>query len=173
MERPVRRPMAQPRAASAARDFDSFFQAEYPAVVRLGAALTGSVDAAEDLAQDAFLAANLRWERISGYDDPAGWVRRAVVNRAVSRVRKLSSESRALLRLGRSGAVEQPPVRDDVWQAVRRLPRRQAQVLVLVVLDGQPIAGVAAILGCGEATVRTHLGRARARLARELTRSDL
>jgi len=37
--------------------FDAFYQAEYPSVVRLAAALCGRRDLAEELAQDAFLAA--------------------------------------------------------------------------------------------------------------------
>jgi RNA polymerase sigma-70 factor (ECF subfamily) len=152
--------------------FEDFFAAEYAAIVRIAAVLTGSVAIAEDLAQDAFVAASLKWDRISTYDDPRAWVRRAVLNRSASRFRRQASEQRALRRLRRPPAIELPPIRDDVWIAVRRLPRRQVQVLLLTVLDGRTIDDVGQILGCSVNTVRTHLARARARLATELTRSD-
>jgi RNA polymerase sigma-70 factor (ECF subfamily) len=51
---------------------------------------------------------------------------------------------------------------------VRRLPRRQREVVVLVHVDDRSVADVAAVLGCAEDTVRTHLRRAHAHLARVL-----
>jgi RNA polymerase sigma-70 factor (ECF subfamily) len=79
---------------------------------------------------------------------------------------------RLVARLGR----ERPPdvelaVRDDdLWTAVRELPGRQAQVLALTFLEDRTVADIAALLGCGEETVRTHLRRGRAALARRLIR---
>ncbi len=49
--------------------------------------------------------------------------------------------------------------------AVRRLPRRQREVIALTLLEDRSIAETAAILGCGEETVRTHLRRGRQALA--------
>ena len=56
----------------------------------------------------------------------------------------------------------------DVWNEVRRLPRRQAQVVALTYLDDLSRSAVAEILDCGEETVETHLERARRTLASRL-----
>src|SRR3954467_14502477 len=63
--------------------FDDFYTAEYPSVVRLAFALTGRLAVAEEMAQEAFLAAYRRWNRISRYDEPGAWVRRVVTHRCV------------------------------------------------------------------------------------------
>jgi RNA polymerase sigma-70 factor (ECF subfamily) len=154
------------------RDFESFFKLEYPAVVRLAVALTGDMHAAEDLAQDAFLAARQRWDRISTYDQPGAWVRRVAVNRSVSRYRRRLSEAKAFARLSVAVPVELAEPDAAVWEAVRRLPRRQAQVITLTVLEDRTVHDVSTILGCGEETVRTHLRRARMRLAEQLGERD-
>lgn len=80
--------------------FDELYQRDFRALVALAYGLSGSRAAAEELAQEAFLAAHRRWDRIGGYDDPSAWLRRVVVNRSVSAVRRRMAERRALARLG-------------------------------------------------------------------------
>ena len=142
----------------------------------LGFVLCGSVESAEDLAQDAFAAAHRRWSRLVAYDEPAAWVRRVVTNRAVSPRRRWAAETRALLRFGArrdAGIAEVLAVVDDeLWAAVRALPRRQAQVIALVYLEDRSVAETATVLGCGEGTAKTHLRRARASLAGRLAMED-
>jgi RNA polymerase sigma-70 factor (ECF subfamily) len=150
--------------------FDSFYAAEFEAVAGLAYALSGSRLGAEDLAQDAFLAAYRRWEEIGRYDNPGGWVRRAVANRSVSVIRRRVVEAKALPRL--AGSVDLlpdlSPEAADVWRAVRRLPNRQAQVIALFYLEDLPLDEIADILDLSVETVRTHLRRARRKLARRL-----
>lgn len=155
-------------------DFDVFYRAEYAAVVRLAYALTGRRDLAEELAQDGFLAAHRRWSSLSRYEQPAGWVRRVVTNRCVSTARRHATELRLVARLSRERAadVEGQVVDDDLWALVRRLPRRQAQVLALSFLEDRSVGDVALVLGCGEESVRTHLRRGRRALARQLKTED-
>jgi RNA polymerase sigma-70 factor, ECF subfamily len=144
-------------------DFERFCRAEYQSVVGLAFALTGSSTAAEDLAQDAFFDAFRRWERLRAFEKPSAWVRRAVVNRSVSRHRRLMSEARAVARLGRrpEPVIEIPERDAEVWAAVRHLPRRQAQVFALTYVDDLAIGRVAEVLGISEETAKTHLKRAR------------
>ncbi|MCU1378290.1 MAG: putative polymerase subfamily sigma factor [Acidimicrobiales bacterium] len=151
--------------------FAAFFAAEYGGVVRVLAALTGDLGTAEDLTQDAFLVAQRRWDDIAAYDRPEAWVRRVALNMSMARHRRLGREARALLRL-RTHPVELPEPADEVWAAVRTLPARQAQVIALVYGEDRAVDDVAAILGCGVETVRTHLRRARARLAELLREED-
>lgn len=152
-------------------DFDGFYRSHFRAVVGLVYTLSGSRWAAEELAQEAFLAAHRRWHDIRDYDEPGAWVRRVAVNRAVSRFRRRSAEARALARYaaGRRNLPDSiPPLADDFWSAVRALPFRQAQVVALHYLEDRPVADIAAVLGLAEGTVKAHLHRARQSLAERL-----
>jgi RNA polymerase sigma-70 factor, ECF subfamily len=150
--------------------FDDFYRNNLGAVTGLALVLSGSRSAAEELAQEAFLAALTRWERISRYQDPPSWVRRVVANAATSRYRRVRAEARALLRLDRREYIvdEGDPDADRLWKAVQQLPARQAQVLALHYLDDRPVADIARILGLAEPTVKTHLQRGRSTLADRL-----
>ena len=130
--------------------------------------LCGRRSVAEELAQDAFVAAFRHWDRVSGYDDPAAWVRRVAVNLATSWLRRRTRELRALTRLA-SRREDEPGGRadndDEFWRAVRALPRRQAQCVALRYLDDQSTDEIAAVLGIAVTTVRVHLHAARVALA--------
>jgi RNA polymerase sigma-70 factor (ECF subfamily) len=147
-------------------DFDAFWRREHVPVLAFAYALTGSRTGAEDLAQEAFAAAAASWASLR---NPGAWVRRVVANRAVSGWRRRTREARALSRLAPSYEVY---VMDEegasFWDAVRRLPRRQAQVVALHYLDDLPVAAIAATLGIAEGTVKATLHRARAALATAL-----
>jgi RNA polymerase sigma-70 factor, ECF subfamily len=156
--------------AQADTAFDAFYVAEYPSVVRLLVALCGRRDVAEELTQDAFVAAHQRWHNVGTYERPGAWVRRVAMNRALSSLRRRTTEARLLVRLGRERErlIEMPTNESELWQAVRALPARQAQVIALTFLEDRSVAEVAELLGCDENTVRTHLRRARESLASKL-----
>jgi RNA polymerase sigma-70 factor (ECF subfamily) len=123
------------------------------------------------LAQEAFLAAYRRWDRISQYDKPEMWVRRAAANRAVSLVRRRLTEAKALLLVRGHTATEPLPSsseNDVLWAQVRRLSKRQAQAVALFYAADLPLAEIAEVLGCSTGTVKSHLRRARNTLARKL-----
>lgn len=153
-------------------DFERFFRSEYRAILGLAIVLSGSRSAGEELTQDAFLVTFREWERVGRLDNPGAWVRRIVANRSVSRFRRAAAETKALFRLSSETRRESLLELDDgldVWREIRRLPRRQAQVIALTYLDDLPRSAVAEILDCGEETVKTHLERARRTLANRLT----
>ena len=152
-------------------DFEDFYVREYPAMVGLAYALSGSRWGAEDLAQEAFLAAHRDWGRVGAYQQPAAWVRRVVANLAVSAFRRRVAETKALARiaLGRGEAVPDLAAADpEFWAAVRALPRRQAQVMALFYLEDRSIADVAGILDMTLGTVKRHLYDGRKALAGRL-----
>jgi RNA polymerase sigma-70 factor (ECF subfamily) len=154
-----------------ASDFDALFEAQYRSVVGLAFVLCGDMGRAEDLTQEAFAAAHRSWLTVGRYDDPGAWVRRVVANKAISLRRRRSAESRALTRYGSRRVLTESAsdIDDDaVWSAVRALPRRQAQVVALTFLDQLDAAEVGRVLHCGEATVKTHLRRAKETLAQRL-----
>jgi RNA polymerase sigma factor (sigma-70 family) len=156
-------------------EFDGFYQAHYASVVRLAYSLCGSVQIAEELAQEAFVAAHARWSELHGFDRPDLWVRRVVINRSISYRRREATERRALEQVhGRDGVIdsgEQPVGDTELWAALRELSPRQAEALALFYVEDQPLSEVAKILGLGEETVKTHLKRGRAALAAKLAES--
>ena len=160
------REISQQRDAS----FAEFYRCEYRAVVGLAFALTGSRSASEELAQEAFTAAYRRWADIADYNKPEAWVRRVLVNRSRSWGRRRGAEFRALTRFKsrRDPLTELAETDHEFWDAVRALPRRQAQAITLHYLEDRPLADIAEILECSQGTVKTHLHRGRQALATSL-----
>ncbi|MGH9214423.1 MAG: RNA polymerase sigma factor [Acidimicrobiales bacterium] len=148
-------------------NFDQFYRQEYRTVVALAYGLSGSRPAAEEIAQEAFLAAHRRWSRICDYDEPGLWLRRVVVNRSVSAVRRRIAEARAMTRLRARPSLPLvlPEQHEDLWRAVRCLPAQQAKSVVLHYVDDCSVAEIASVLDCSQGTVKTHLHRARRALA--------
>lgn len=153
-----------------ARSFEDFYRLSYSASVRLAFGLTGDLAVAEEYVQDAFVTAHERWPTVTTYDRPDLWLRRVVINLCVSGFRRRRNQSRAQdeLRQRRTVAVELPEKDDELWRAVRRLPQRQAQAIVLVYVEDLSVRDTAEVLGCSEDTVRTHLRRGRSALSQVL-----
>ena len=151
--------------------FERLYLAERGALLGVGLAMTGRLDVAEDLVQEAFLSAHRHWDRVSTLDRPGAWLRHVLINLATSRGRRLLVEARGLARLGhrRDREQELPEDFSDFWGAVRRLPRRQAQVVALYYFEDRSTAHVAEILGIAEGTVRALLAQARKTLADRLS----
>lgn len=162
--------------AQSVEPFDVFYKRERRAMVALAYAAGGSRLAAEDIAHEAFLDAYRRWDEVGRMDNPGTWVRRVVINRSVSEIRRRVSASRLVSRLwGRTDRVELPAVSaeaEHVWAAVRRLPRRQRQVVGLRYVDELSLSEIGEVLGCSKESVNTHLRRARASLAQRLDMED-
>lgn len=166
--------MGRDRISPGGSGFRFVLPSRYRSVVALAAVLSGSRWAAEDLAQETFSAAHQQWDRVGKYEHPQVWVRRVVANKSVSFIRRSVAQARARTRLGhnRPPLPEMPDESSEVWDAVRRLPRRQAQSVALTYLEGLSVEEVGLVLGCSGGTVKTHLKRARATLARRLATSD-
>lgn len=164
------------RPSGESGQFTAFYQRHYRDVVGLAYTLTGSWPAAEDVAQEAFVRAFRDWRRLTGYERPDSWVRTVAVNLATSRGRRLGAEARALARLWqrrpRVEAEELPPDADAFWQAVRSLPRRQAQAAALRYHDDMAVADIARVMGCAEGTAKAHLHAARKALHAALAHED-
>lgn len=151
--------------------FDQFYAREFPKMVTIAYALSGGRMAAEDLAQEAMIAAYRRWPEVGRLERPGGWARRVVLNLAASAYRRRKAEARALLRLAPLRG--EPPAElsaesGEFWRAVRHLPKRQAQAVTLHYLEGASVAEIAEVLGCAESTVKVHLHRGRQALAKRL-----
>ena len=157
---------------SAPEPFDAFYSREVRRLVGLAYALSGSRLVADDLAQEAMLAAYKNWGDVGRLENPAAWVRRVVSNQAVSAVRRRVSEAKGLSRLAMRQPMadlpEIPAESEWIWHEVRRLPKRQVQVIALRYYDQLSMSEIADVLDCSKETVNTHLRRARQTLDRRL-----
>jgi RNA polymerase sigma-70 factor (ECF subfamily) len=154
---------------TATEDFDRFFSAAYPRLVRQLFAVVGDVGEAEDVVQEAFARAAVRWQRIRGYDNPEGWVRRVALNQARSNLRRTRRTLAALVRAGPLAEVaELSPDAMAVAAAMSGLPLRHREALVLYYVVQLSIEEMAEQLGIPKGTVKSRLARGRARLARQL-----
>jgi RNA polymerase sigma-70 factor (ECF subfamily) len=156
--------------------FESFYRRERSRMVGLAFVLSGSRWAAEDLAQEAFIAAYRHWSDVGSLDQPAAWVRKVIANHSYSLLRRVKAEARAVGRATVTGRwapmPELPPASVEVWAEVRRLPRRQAETVALYYIAGLTMPEIANALGCSKHTVNTHLRRAREALAQRLGTGD-
>lgn len=158
------------------RAFEEFFRRYQGGLGRFAFLLTGNVTAAEDLTADVFLAVWRQWGTVSAVDTPLAYVRRMMVNTAVSRTRRLSREQRriALVQAGEVEAMRDPDRAGslDVRAALLRLPvRRRACVVLRHAFDLSEIE-TAQALGVSVGTVKSQTSKAVAQLQRLLAVQD-
>jgi RNA polymerase sigma-70 factor (ECF subfamily) len=145
--------------------FEDFFELEQERLLRLLWMLTGSLEEAEDIVQDAFLRVWERWHKVSSMESPTGYLHHAAMNIFRNRYRRA--------RLGLRKMMEgDPPVdafgsaedRISVSSALARLTSKQRAALVLTDLLGYPADEAGRMLGIHGSTVRSLSSTARAAL---------
>lgn len=143
--------------------FEDFYRTHHADMVRMASFLVESIEAAEDLVQDAFVKVQRRWHRI---DNPLHYTRRAVTNACRSHHRRRYLERRHLRR-------EQPLVAQFVapklLDAIAALPMRQRQAVVLRFYEDLSEKETARIIGCKQGTVGSLVHRAMKTLRGALT----
>ena len=148
--------------------FDEFYAAHFGALVVQLRAGTGDLAEAQDVVQEAFCRAWSRWDRLSGYDDPVGWVRRVAWNIAVSRWRR-GRTARRYAQRERVEYVDGPnPDRVDLLAALAMLPTNQRRAVTLFYLADMSTSDIALDCRVPESTVRSWLRRARIALMESL-----
>lgn len=150
-------------------DFENFYTAHFGDTVAMTYGFTADLGEAQDIAQEAFCRAWLRWRDVSTYDNPVAWVRRVATNLAHSRWRRLKTAAAYLVR--ERPEEYTPAIEPDhvaVVTALRKLPPDQRKAVVLHHLVDLPVAEVAEQLEVPVGTVKSWLHRARAALADDL-----
>jgi RNA polymerase sigma-70 factor (ECF subfamily) len=139
-------------------DFDRLYRNSFARVVRTLAGIVGSVDAAEDCAQEAFTRAYAAWPHWGGEVPAEAWLHRIAFNTAISQRRREQVRSLPSL-LRRLGMPRHAPDPADAAQsgsvldALRRLPPKQAAAVVLRFYHGYTNREIAGALGVSERTV--------------------
>ncbi|MGV9556550.1 RNA polymerase sigma factor [Streptomyces sp. NPDC003401] len=173
-----RQPTAGPRTATAA--LETVFRLESPRVVAAVARIVRDVGIAEELTQDALVAALERWPREGVPDNPGAWLTATARHRAVDLVRRRETYARKLAEIGRdletTAPAPEPSDPEDIDDDLLRLvfttchPVLSAEArtaLTLRLLGGLTTAEIARAFLAPEPTVAQRIVRAKRTLARK------
>ncbi|MET8004502.1 SigE family RNA polymerase sigma factor [Nonomuraea glycinis] len=153
------------------RDFSAFVAARATSLLRVAYLACGDAAEAEDLLQTALERTYRSWDRVR-HDSPEPYVRRVIVNAAISRARR-----RAILSIipmhsppERSARATDVDLRHVLMEALRALPPRQRAVIVLRYWEDLSETQTAEVLGCSVGTVKSQASKAMAKLRSALGR---
>jgi len=147
---------------------EAFCSLEFPRLVRALAAYTGDQDVAVELAQEAMARVCLHWKKVRNLDAPTAWAHRVAVNLANSHLRRTRYERAAWARAaaqppaGQGDALE--PVPEWLSRALRELPARQREAVVLRFVLDLSVTQTAEHMRCAPGTVRALTAQGVARL---------
>ena len=152
----------------ATRTFEGFFDEESPVLFRRLCLLTGNRTEAEDVMQEAFLRLWERWDRVSGMDDPTGYLYRTAMNVFRSRYRRARLATRRAVGLAPRDEYAEADARRTVTRALRALAPRQRAAVVLTDLIGFSSEEAGRALGVKASTVRALATQGRETLRRTM-----
>ena len=151
------------------------YAAHYRSLVRLAALLLRDVATAEEVVQDSFVAMHDGWRRLRDNDKALSYLRQSVVNRSRSVLRhRVVVDKNAPKPAPDMPSAEQGAIalleRSAVVTALRTLPRRQREALVLRFYGDLSEAQIAATMGISKGAVKSHTARAMTALRSVLER---
>jgi RNA polymerase sigma-70 factor (sigma-E family) len=153
-------------------DIERLYRTQRLAMVRLALLLVDDRETAEDVAQDAFAALHRRWQSLHTEDAAIGYLRTCVVNGARSVLRRRRTVRRqpqpdADLFVAESAdrRVLLAEEHREVIAAMRHLPARQREVIVLRYWSELTEPQIAATLGISVGSVKSSASRGRDAIA--------
>lgn len=151
---------------------EEFFTHYWPRLLSFLISQASDSSLAEDVASETFVAALDHWDTLLTYERPDSWLFKV----ALRKLHRLEAKARERSVLNDDLASNETDLRDaaatsewaqlnlNLVAALRGLPRRQAEVVALNLLQGYTLRETAEILGISAARVRICLSQARARL---------
>lgn len=147
--------------------FEVFYVRHLPRVLRACTLVLLDRGEAEDVAAEAMARLWSHWGQIHGEDHAGGYVFKTAMRLCSKRRRRAARE--VVGTVPERSHPTGPDAHVAVTEALRNLPLRQRQCMVLRDWAGFETTEVARILGMKESTVRVHLARGRAALREMLT----
>ena len=149
----------------------------YRSLVRLAAMLVRDTPTAEEVVQDAFVAMHAGWHRLEDTEKALAYLRQAVVNKSRSVLRH-----RVVVEKNLQSALPDMPSaehgafalleRSAVIKALRNLPERQREAIVLRYYADLSEADIAATMGISRGAVKSHTARGMASLRSALEEDE-
>ncbi|MGI5267922.1 SigE family RNA polymerase sigma factor [Nonomuraea sp. CA-218870] len=156
-------------------DFGAFVATRATSLLRVAYLACGDRTEAEDLLQTALERTYRNWDRVVRHDNPEPYVRRVIINAAISRARR-----RAIFNIIPMHSPPETPARAGdpdlfhvLMEALRALPPRQRAVIVLRYWEDLTETQTAEVLGCAVGTVKSQASKALAKLRSALGRETL
>ena len=175
--KPVRTPPAEwhGEAASASAEWDAaraataIYTTHYQSLLRLAVLLVRDIATAEEVVQDSFIGMHAAWHRLRDTEKALSYLRQSVVNRSRSVLRRrVVADKNAPMPEPDMPSAEEGAIsaleRSAVISALRTLPPRQREALVLKYYADLSEAQIAATLGISRGAVKSNIARAAAAL---------
>ncbi|MFV0451816.1 MAG: RNA polymerase sigma factor [Propioniciclava sp.] len=149
-----------------------------PALQRFAYLVTRDREDARDAVQDALIGLYPRWGKVSSRGGVDAYVRRSIVNAAISSWRRNRRSVPVEDPAAVAGSAEGRSLENDfvdaevAWQICRDLPPDQRAAVVLRFYNDYTYADIAAVLDCREGTARSYVHRALTRLRTRLVGDD-
>jgi RNA polymerase sigma-70 factor (sigma-E family) len=163
---------AGPAHVGAAAAVSALYASHALGLIRLAHIMLGNLQTAEDVVQDAFLGLYRRWPQLNEHAKALGYVRSSVLNGCRSELRRRPTAeldgSHGPLATSAESAVLTAEERREIIHALRHLPDRQREVLVLRFYLDLPDDQIAAAMRISQSTVRSAAYRGLAALGRAL-----
>ena len=146
------------------RAVTALYAEHYRTLVGLAAFLVRDNSVAEEVVQDSFVAMHCGWRRLRDRDKALAYLRRSVVNRSRSVLRhrmvvdKNAPDPLPDMPSAEQGAIAQIE-RSAVVDALRALPLRQREALVLRFYADLSAGQIASIMGISTGAVKSHTAR--------------
>jgi RNA polymerase sigma-70 factor (sigma-E family) len=161
-------PPTAPGSASAEWDAASaattIYTTHFRSLVRLAVLLVGDGATAEEVVQDSFIAMHGEWRRLRDTEKALSYLRQSVVNRSRSVLRhrvvadKNAPKPSPDMPSAEEGAISSLE-RSEVISALRTLPARQREALVLKYYADLSEAQIGVIMGISRGAVKSHTAR--------------
>ena len=158
--------------------FNKIVRKYTPLIFHLLYDITGNYEDAQDLTQEAFLRAFLRIRQYRGEAKFSTWLYRIAYNIGIDfRRRRKKTTGVEIYNQEQQGILRRVIDRKNDWYtgeseaieaALQKLTQPQRLAVTLNYYHGFRMREIGEIIGCSEATVRTHIFRALRRLRKEL-----
>lgn len=146
--------------AGSASDLEALFRAHWPRAYRAAYLVVHDAAGAEDIAQEAFLAAIRALDRFDRRRPFGPWLHRIVVNRAIDWARARTLRGETGLADEAFAADRAPDVDEELRAAIASLPAEHRAVIVLRYLLEYTPGEIAELLDLPRGTVNSRLRRA-------------
>jgi RNA polymerase sigma-70 factor (sigma-E family) len=148
----------------AAKAVTAIYTTHYRSLVRLAVLLVRDVAPAEEVVQDSFIAMHGAWRRLRDTEKALSYLRQSVVNRSRSVLRhRMVVDKNAPKPAPDMPSAEQGAIslleRSAVIAALRTLPPRQREALVLKYYGDLSEAQIATAMGISRGAVKSHTAR--------------
>jgi RNA polymerase sigma-70 factor, ECF subfamily len=143
-------------------EFEPWYRAEYPRVVRVLLLIGRDRESALDAASEAFTRALKHWDRVRTMRSPSAWTYTVGLNVLRRQLRRAAAERHLWRKLPKSEQIDATQL--QLWDVLSALPLREREAVVLYYLLDLPQHQVAEVMRVKPGTVAATLYAARNRL---------